>query len=239
LSVKNAVLTAVEFLDHSALRLMKKEETESTFLQDIFQHKENHAVYLEYHAQNEDDLYLALGYIQKAAKALGLDEERIWVAANNKELTNARQIMHLLQETIHKPAGSHGVLTAELSFVSADSDLLDCLKDIKKELDAEGLEYAVSGHIGSNHLHITCLPKNMVEHEKSMRVCIKWARSIIQMGGSVAAGYGIGKKYTNLFQQIINKEDMKRMKAIKKYFDHNLILNNGTIFNEKELFEYA
>ena len=57
----------------------------------------------------------------------------------------------------------------------------------------------------------------------------RWAAQVIAWGGSISAEHGIGKLKRDLFRQMAGDAALAQMRALKKRFDPDGLLNPGTL----------
>ena len=60
------------------------------------------------------------------------------------------------------------------------------------------LEYVIFGHIGDAHVHVNILPKSPAEFEAGQRLMLHFARHAVELGGTVSAEHGLGKRKAHL-----------------------------------------
>ena len=113
-----------------------------------------------------------------------------------------------------------------------------CLKNVmtmyRQDLKKTGLENAIWGHIGDNHLHVNILARNAEDMEKGHALYKQWAHSIIAMNGTLSAEHGIGKLKAPYFKIMYSKTIFEKMVELKKVFDPAGLLGIGTIFGGGE-----
>lgn len=111
-----------------------------------------------------------------------------------------------------------------------------CLEQImefyRRELREEGLESAVWGHIGDNHLHVNILPRDAEEYAAGKALYQRWAKEACAMGGAVSAEHGVGKIKANLLTIMYGAEHIRQMRALKSALDPNGLLGNGNMMEE-------
>ena len=114
----------------------------------------------------------------------------------------------------------------------ADPDaciLADVLALYERDLAASGLEHLIFGHIGANHLHVNILPRHPADYDAGRALYARWAAQVIAWGGSISAEHGIGKLKRDLFRQMAGDAALAQMRALKKLFDPDGLLNPGTL----------
>lgn len=101
--------------------------------------------------------------------------------------------------------------------------------DIRKIAKKYDLKIAVQGHAGDGNLHATILcderdPELMARVEKAAEEIFK---STLALGGTLTGEHGIGRVKAKYLLLETGKEGLELMRAIKKTFDPNNILNPG------------
>jgi FAD/FMN-containing dehydrogenase len=91
--------------------------------------------------------------------------------------------------------------------------------------------YVLFGHIGDAHVHanIFSSPKNP---QHATGVLLELARKAVELGGTVSAEHGLGKRKAHLLKLQYTPEQIDAMKAVKRRLDPKGILGRGTLFGE-------
>ncbi|MDR3343549.1 MAG: FAD-binding protein [Treponema sp.] len=112
------------------------------------------------------------------------------------------------------------------------------IPEIIPELERLGKKYNLQipcyGHAGDGNLHAT-LVKNpdmsMDEWKKNEVLCLEELYKITSsFGGKISGEHGIGIKRRGYLQTLIDPVELELMRAIKKAWDPNYIMNPGKIF---------
>lgn len=89
------------------------------------------------------------------------------------------------------------------------------------------------GHIGDGNLHINILKPDNLSREEFVQKCQAVNKSLFQMihdfGGSISAEHGVGVTKKDYLNKTRSPEEIELMRAIKKVFDPNGILNPGKV----------
>lgn len=93
-----------------------------------------------------------------------------------------------------------------------------------------GLETAIWGHIGNNHLHVNILPRDGEDYRKGKELYAKWAEEITKMGGAVSAEHGVGKIKRDFLTVMYGKKHIWEMAQMKKILDPDYIFGRGNLF---------
>jgi len=113
------------------------------------------------------------------------------------------------------------------------------IPDIIPELERLGKKYGMQipcyGHAGDGNLHATLVKEpemNMDEWKKNEWACQKELYKITKAaGGKISGEHGIGIKRREFFKDLVNPGELELMKALKRAWDPNNIMNPGKIFN--------
>jgi len=92
------------------------------------------------------------------------------------------------------------------------------------------------GHIGDGHLHFNFLPENMEDVELARRLYLQLVREAIQLGGTISAEHGVGKKSLADEQGIFRpylwyllNDKILHIARTTKIFDPDGLLNRGNM----------
>ena len=129
-----------------------------------------------------------------------------------------------------KPAG----YTIEEDTVVPRAELPALIKGVKalgKQYDFHAVCY---GHAGDGNLHIRIkkegIPNSYGNEEmnKILRALFKFVKSL---GGTISGEHGVGLIQKDFMDIVFDEANLNLMRAIKKAFDPNNILNPGKIFD--------
>ena len=94
-------------------------------------------------------------------------------------------------------------------------------------LQQAGLEYAVFGHIGDNHVHVNMIPRNRDELKRAKALYIRLAEKAVELGGTISAEHGIGKLKKHLLRILYTHEEIDKLRTIKNSFDPDGLMCPG------------
>lgn len=123
----------------------------------------------------------------------------------------------------------------ELDTVVPRANLPHLLKGIKEIGNKYGVKSVCYGHAGDGNLHVNVIKDSVPES--------KWDEAIhlmstdvfklcVSLGGTISGEHGIGYVQKAYLPIAIDDKQIELMKAIKKIFDPNLILNPDKIFTD-------
>ena len=229
---------AIELFDHNALDLLREQKATNAAFGELPEMPPNlhDAIFLEYHAANEDLLGDALTSMSETIVKCGGNEDDTWIADNPKEMERLTAFRHAVPEAanlfIDERRKDHPELTKLGTDMAVPADRLpDVIEMYTTALESGGLRYIMFGHIGNNHIHVNILPESMKQYDEGKHLYAHWARTVASMGGTVSAEHGIGKLKVALLQEMYGSNGIAQMKAVKQLFDPDNILNRGNLFH--------
>lgn len=233
---------ALEFFGIDTLRILRQAQLEKTTLTEMEPIRPDAccAVYTEYASDRRASLIQAFADTCACIESVGGDPERTWAAINAHHMEKLHLFRHAAPECINRKISERKKTCPAITKLGTDMSVPDNRLDevfslYRSGLEEEGLDSAIFGHIGNNHLHVNVLPKNMDEFHRTKNLFSRWAKEIVAMGGTVSAEHGIGKLKTALLNQLYSKTQLAGMAEIKRAFDPNWLLNRGNIFPDPAL----
>jgi D-lactate dehydrogenase (cytochrome) len=231
-----ALPLALEYFDVNSLNLLRHQKAEggpSTEIPEL-PTEAHSAVYVEYPTSIDDFEETALLVIELLERH-GSSEETAWTATDERETERLKAFRHALPEAVNQLIGQRQAQWPKLTKLGTDmavpdSALETMLEIYRSELGEAGLEYVVFGHIGNNHLHVNILPRDMNEYQQGKTLYLKFARRAVELGGTVSAEHGIGKLKRDFLLLLYGEEGIEQMRAVKRVFDPQGILNPGNVF---------
>ncbi|WP_369602929.1 FAD-binding oxidoreductase [Hahella sp. SMD15-11] len=221
----NIDLTAFEFFSHKALRhVLARGEVPAPF--------EGEAPFyalLEFEATTEDVLNDAMSLFEKAV-------EEGWVLDGviSQNETQARNLWRL-REDISETIARHTPYKNDISVVP--SRVPDFLEEIDEVVSRHYPDFEIVwfGHIGDGNLHLNILKPGDLPKEEFFRRCEQvntWVFEIVaRHNGSVSAEHGVGLLKKDYIGYSRSAEEIEYMKAIKRVFDPNGIMNPGKLID--------
>ena len=110
-----------------------------------------------------------------------------------------------------------------------DDRLEEVVALYRRGLAETGLQSAVWGHAGNNHLHVNILPRNGDDYRRGKALYADWARAVTGMGGAVSSEHAVGKAKADFLEIMYGPEHIAGMRALKKVFDPKGLLNPGKV----------
>ena len=187
------------------------------------------AVYTEDAGEDDVDLDAWL-QLAESHGALG-DDVRIF--EGESALREARDARHAIPATMNergarcRPVGGRKVST---DWAVPYPRLAEAIAAARGHARAAGVEQAVIyGHAGNGHPHQNFIASDAEEVKRIERVVEETLRSVIAMGGTVAAEHGIGKIKRKWVGLQLSELQLSVMRAMKRELDPLGILAPGNV----------
>ncbi|MEA3253489.1 MAG: FAD-linked oxidase C-terminal domain-containing protein [Chloroflexota bacterium] len=168
---------------------------------------------------NEDDVYAQCEKISEVCQGYGALD--VLIAERREEQADILKIRSEMYSAL-KPRVADimdaAVPPAEMA------NLMDTIDEIAEEYHTHIITF---GHAGDGNLHSHIL-RDVYERGQLHEVKDRIYREAVALGGVVTAEHGIGKIRLPNLSLCVDEKSLEIMKAIKKVFDPNNILNPGT-----------
>jgi len=228
---------AIEYFDQACLALIRNEQEQLHAHQSIpaLNPTAQSAIYTEFTAESLPKRDEAINRLADLLNAAGGDEHATWLALSRQDLEKLMSFRHAIPESINRIIAErkrqHPNLTKLGSDMAVPDDKLDWVMRLYEDTLAQvGLEALKFGHIGDNHLHVNILPHNESEYAQGKQLFEQWAREVVAAGGTVSAEHGIGKLKHALLAELYSAQALEEMRALKRCFDPQGLLNPGNMF---------
>jgi FAD/FMN-containing dehydrogenase len=156
--------------------------------------------------------------------------EDSWFAASDQDRERFRRFRHALPELVNDTMRRRGFLKMNTDFAVPLARNGEMLSYYHAGLQAEAIDYVLFGHIGDAHLHVNVLPKSEDEFKAAQKLLLDFARHAVELGGTVSAEHGLGKRKAHLLDLQYSREQIESMKEVKRRLDPAWLLNQGNLF---------
>lgn len=157
--------------------------------------------------------------------------ELSWFGSNDADRERFRKFRHTLPETVLATVEAHGLMKLGSDFATPIDRHREMLRYYRKRLgeDYRG-RYVVFGHVGDGHYHVNMLPATKEEFDAGTRLLEEFARKSVELGGTVAAEHGLGKRKRGYLAIQYTPAQIGEMIAVKKRLDPDWLLGRGNLF---------
>jgi FAD/FMN-containing dehydrogenase len=157
--------------------------------------------------------------------------EASWFAASDVDRERFRRFRHALPEAVNDTVRRRGHLKMNTDFAVPIDRNREMIALYRETLEREFPgQYVIFGHIGDAHVHVNILPASDEQSERAKSVITEFARQAAQLGGTVSAEHGLGKRKAHLLALQYTPEQIEAMRAVKRRFDPQWLLGRGTLF---------
>lgn len=153
-----------------------------------------------------------------------------WFAASDQDRERFRRFRHALPELVNDTMRRRGFLKLNTDFAVPIARNREMLSYYHAGLQEAALDYVLFGHIGDAHLHVNVLPRSGDEFESAQKLLLDFARKAVELGGTVSAEHGLGKRKAHLLKLQYTQEQIESMKEVKRRLDPLWLLNQGNLF---------
>ncbi len=157
--------------------------------------------------------------------------EGSWFATSAADRERFRQFRHTLPEVVNDLARQRGLTTVGTDFAVPVAKNREMLRYYRETLGREFPgQCVIFGHIGDAHVHANLLAANPEQWKIAIRLLSEFARKSVELGGTVSAEHGLGKRKRDYLAYQFSAADIDAMKAVKRRLDPQWLLGRGTLF---------
>jgi FAD/FMN-containing dehydrogenase len=165
-------------------------------------------------------------------EAVGADVERSWFAASDADRERIRRFRHALPEQVNDIVRRNGFLKYGTDFAVPAERNREMLAFYRERLESGfRSKHVIFGHIGDAHLHVNMLPESEADAVRAKELFAEFARRAVELGGTVSAEHGLGKRKRDLLGIQYPREAIQAMRDVKSRFDPDWLLGRGTLFS--------
>lgn len=233
-----ASATAFEFFDADALDILRHQKAESTAFAGLpsIPQDAQCCVYVELSCNSEEEALQELYRLGELLEQCGGSEERTWVARTAIDREQQRFFRHAVPESTNMLIDDRRRIDASITKLGSDMSVPnDRLRDVvelyRTTLRSNGLQTAIWGHIGNNHLHVNVLPNSAEEYQRGKALYAQWAQEVTAMGGAVSAEHGVGKLKRDFLTVMYGEDHLREMATMKRQLDPTGVLGQGNLFS--------
>ena len=163
----------------------------------------------------------------------GTLENDSWFATSAADRERFRVFRHTLPERVNARIRRSGFMKLSTDYAVPLNKNREILATYQKKLhQAVGDNFVIFGHIGDAHLHINTFSDSPEHFAAAKAVTTDLARDAVAMGGTVGAEHGLGKRKAHLLEIQYLPTEIEAMRAVKRRFDPNWILGQGTLLSK-------
>jgi FAD/FMN-containing dehydrogenase len=155
-----------------------------------------------------------------------------WFALDARDRERFRAFRHAMPELIVDTLRKRGFMNMGTDYAVPLHRDREMLAFYRQRLEAElPNSYLIFGHIGDAHLHVNMLPATEAEAATATRLLREFAVHAVELGGTVSAEHGLGKRKAPLLALQYTPAEIDAMQTVKHRLDPQNLLGRGTLFN--------
>jgi FAD/FMN-containing dehydrogenase len=216
-----AAARMLEYMDRPSLTLLRTRFPEIPTDADA-------AILFDQELASEDDPEADRWFDRlEAADALA---DASWFATTARDRERFRRFRHALPELVNDTVRRSGALKMNTDYavpLDRNREMLDYYRTRLEQEFPGG--YVIFGHIGDAHVHVN-LFSDPANPAHATRLLEEFARKAVELGGTVSAEHGLGKRKAHLLKLQYAPEHIEAMRAVKRRLDPANILGRGTLF---------
>jgi FAD/FMN-containing dehydrogenase len=186
------------------------------------------AILFEQELTSEDDGDLDAWSTRIVASGALADDS--WVALSAADRERLRRFRHALPELVNDTVRQSGALKMNTDYAVPLGSNRKMLAYYRSRLEREFPgRYVIFGHIGDAHLHVNVFssPQNP---KAATDLIVEFARKAVELGGTVSAEHGLGRRKAHLLKLQYAPEHLEMMRAVKRRLDPQNILGRGVLW---------
>jgi FAD/FMN-containing dehydrogenase len=157
--------------------------------------------------------------------------EASWFATSAADRERFRHFRHSLPELVNETVRRNGATKMHSDYAVPLARNREMLAWYRRRLEAEFPgRYVIFGHIGDAHVHVNIF-SDPAKPAQAADLLLEFARHAVELGGTVSAEHGVGKRKAHLLKLQYSPEELEAMRAVKRRLDPQNILGRGTIFD--------
>jgi FAD/FMN-containing dehydrogenase len=163
-------------------------------------------------------------------EASGALAEDCWLALSAADRERFRRFRHALPELVNDAVRCSGALKMNTDYAVPLARNREMLAYYRKRLEEEFPgRYVIFGHIGDAHVHVNLFsdPQNP---ELASALILEFARKAVELGGTVSAEHGLGRRKAHLLALQYAPEHLEAMRAVKRLLDPQNIMGRGVLW---------
>lgn len=157
--------------------------------------------------------------------------EESWFGTSEADRERFRAFRHALPEKVINLVRQMGFPKLGSDFavpVEKNREMLDYYRDqIARRFPAPCV---IFGHIGDAHVHVNLFPASEELILEGKKLMDDFARKSVELGGTVAAEHGLGKRKRHFLPFLYSEDEIAAMQAVKRRLDPKWLLGRGNLF---------
>lgn len=164
-----------------------------------------------------------------------VNEETVWFAFSDMDKEKIKDFRHAISWKVNEYVARNNFRKLGTDVAVPDKVFREFYFTLQNWAKQSNIDFVAYGHFGNSHIHLNFLPKNDAEFNKGKNLYKQICEEAVRLGGTISAEHGIGKAKRNYLLMMYGEINIRKMAALKKSLDPNLVLGIGNIFFEDYL----
>ena len=217
----------LEFMDDDMIEFSASVTGNAVFPQEAGGEHVGAMLYTYFAGENDEELEALMERVAELSEELmPLDVLVIDDPTLRKTVEEAHEALHTCVEARTKRFDESNAAVP----ISALTEYVEALKGAAREC---GLDIKLFDHAGDGNVHAYVYNDELSDEEfsrKSAEFMEKTYLECIRLGGAITSEHGIGKGKKKYLREKLSEAELAVMRAVKRAFDPELILNPGNLF---------
>ena len=216
---------ALEFFDERALKFLAK---------DFSAIPENAQAAIWFEQESTSDIFdTLLESWNNLMQKHNVNEETAWFAFSDADKEKIKDFRHAISWKVNEYVARNNFRKLGTDVAVPDKVFRDFYFTLQNWAKQSNIDSVAYGHFGNSHIHLNFLPKNNDEFNEGKKLYKQICEEAVKLGGTISAEHGIGKAKRDYLLMMYGESNIRKMAALKKSLDPNLILGIGNIFQKK------
>src|SRR6056297_3368301 len=217
------VPTSIEFMDRLSV------QTSCAYLNESLPYEKAGAMLLiEIDGTNAEQVEAELIAVGELCEEHGAIE--VYVAENS----NTKERIWSVRRNIAEAFKVYSPIQSLEDIVVPMASIPEIIPELERLSDEYGMKIPCYGHAGDGNLHATLVKDPDMDMEtwhRNEALCLQELYKVTtQLGGKISGEHGIGIKRKSHLKDVINPVELELMRAIKRAWDPDNIMNPGKVF---------
>ncbi len=164
-----------------------------------------------------------------------VNEETAWFAFSDADKEKIKDFRHAISWKVNEYVARNNFRKLGTDVAVPDKVFRAFYFTLQNWAKQSNIDFVAYGHFGNSHIHLNFLPKNDDEFNKGKNLYEQICEEAVKLGGTISAEHGIGKAKRDYLLMMYGEDNIRKMAALKKSLDPNLVLGIGNIFSEDYL----
>lgn len=162
-----------------------------------------------------------------------VNEDTAWFAFSDADKEKIKDFRHAISWKVNEYVTRNNFRKLGTDVAVPDKEFCKFYFTLQNWAMQSKIDFVAYGHFGNSHIHLNFLPKNDEEFNEGKKLYKQICEEAVRLGGTISAEHGIGKAKRDYLLMMYGETNIRKMAALKKSLDPNLILGTGNIFDEK------